>query len=218
MTFPTTAILDNFNRTNGEVGSNWTQWGSGTPSIVSNCLAASAGSEFNMYWNPSTFGPNCEVYITDTDDLGEGAVLELRLYARLSNPGSSLSGYAAIRQYQTGDWYIVRLDNGSWTQLGSVISNPGAEDGRAFGLEVNDNIITLYTKTPGGSWTAIGSVTDYTYTNAGHIAMAGKSWSGNVLYDDFGGGTVITTIPGQPTQLRGLFVPGMRRFCPGFGR
>lgn len=65
--FPTTGILDNFNRTDGDAGANWTTAFSnnGKPVIESNQLKNPTGNANNSgaYWNPSTF-TDCEIYVT----------------------------------------------------------------------------------------------------------------------------------------------------------
>ena len=58
--FPSTGVLDTFNRANGNIGSNWT----GSPSgytIASNRLAITSGQD--IYWNPPSFGTNQEAYV-----------------------------------------------------------------------------------------------------------------------------------------------------------
>ena len=58
-TFPSTAILDDFNRADGAIGSDWNvTFGSG--GIVSNAIEAS-GSDYVIEWALATFGLDCEV-------------------------------------------------------------------------------------------------------------------------------------------------------------
>ena len=69
--FPTTPVLDNFNRANGAIGANWGGYASAF-SIASNQLDVTAGG-FDTYtiWNATSFGADQEAYITfsqvDTD-------------------------------------------------------------------------------------------------------------------------------------------------------
>jgi hypothetical protein len=62
--FPSTSVLDDFNRANGAIGSNW----SGNPSkysISSNqLLITSNNSNSDIYWSGQAFGADQEVYVT----------------------------------------------------------------------------------------------------------------------------------------------------------
>ena len=55
--FPTMNVLDNFNRADGEIGSNWSGMTSGY-SIASNRLDVGSGDDIG--WSASSFGANCE--------------------------------------------------------------------------------------------------------------------------------------------------------------
>jgi hypothetical protein len=54
-------VLDNFNRANGAIGSNWSGQ-TGGYTIAANKLDVGNGGY--IFWNPSSFGAEQEAYIT----------------------------------------------------------------------------------------------------------------------------------------------------------
>ena len=61
-TFPTTPVLDTFNRANGGPGANWVDMTS-TFAIATNALTQVGGGDTYVEWN-SGFGASQEVYVT----------------------------------------------------------------------------------------------------------------------------------------------------------
>ena len=58
MAFPTTSVLDNFNRTNGVWGSAWTNLAGGGLTIATNVVGTSNASNIcGGFWNAFPFGP-----------------------------------------------------------------------------------------------------------------------------------------------------------------
>lgn len=187
MAFPTTGLLDNFNRSNESPLGNgdWTGplW-SGDPEMELNSNQAQAESAFgNSYWSAATFGADVEVFVTWAT-VSSG----IQLYLRVASPGTSgIDGYYVEANSGDGDYKIVRVDNESETQLGSVISG-SFSNGDRLGAEMISDTITAYLDT-GGGFSSAGSRTDSTYSAAGNIAILGYA-TGDVV-DDFSGGTVV---------------------------
>src|SRR5262249_23047029 len=63
-TFPTTGVLDTFNRADGGIGSDWVV-SPGGYSIASNQLHVGSGGP--IYWNPTSFGADQEAFVTLSD-------------------------------------------------------------------------------------------------------------------------------------------------------
>ncbi|HQU37327.1 MAG TPA: hypothetical protein PLR65_12155 [Anaerolineales bacterium] len=62
--FPSTPILDDFNRADGAIGSNWSG-NTSKYSISSNqLLVTSSNSNSDIYWSGQAFGADQEVYVT----------------------------------------------------------------------------------------------------------------------------------------------------------
>jgi hypothetical protein len=206
MAFPTTGILDNFNRANEgpPPSSNWdgkvytndsTAW-----SVVSN-VADSGGSNSRNYWDVTTFGPDSEVYFTiaaipsPTTNYADVCVL-----LRAVGVGTGGGGGSTTDAYHAG-WHKIdagsdlleyyRVDDSAYTQLGSSESVTEMANGHKFGASMIGSTLQAYADT-GSGWAVFGtSRTDSTYTAAGYIAILTGEPSTQI--DDFGGGTVLNT-------------------------
>ena len=191
MSFPTTGLLDDFNRANAAPPSaSWTDNVDGAATglqLYNNTCTAATNAIGSGYWNQATFGPNCEVYYTvvTTDN-------HLKLFARISSPGASYNGYM-VDLSSGGSGGIYKVTTGTPVQLGSNFS-PEQANGKAFGLEVTGTSTTtlnVYSKPSGGSWGLwYGPVTDSSspWTAAGYIGLG--CWYYAARLDDFGGGTI----------------------------
>jgi hypothetical protein len=192
MAFPTTStVLDNFNRTNGAVGSAWSlahNFAGGTilMQILSNQCKAS--NDYNiMYWNATTYGPDAEAYVlmpVITTITLDGPYL----CARLTNPGASLDGY--LVGAESTSWFVGRMDNGVLTRLGSNIAVTPA-NGDSLGIDCVGSTIAIYRKNS-GNWSQLATRSDSTYSAAGYLGLYGGADDQNYRLDDFGGGTVVS--------------------------
>lgn len=193
MAFPTTPVLDTFNRADGAPGANWSDEvivNYFRLLISSNTLKedpAAFGFDSN-YWNPSTFGPDCEVYATFATVGTNGA----GVVARLTSPGASENFY-----WLTANAFDTRLYKhvaGVRTQIGSTISVLFAA-GDGIGLSCTGSSIECWRKPSGGAWGVIATRTDSDVSGAGYIGVltdsTNKAWS----FDDFGGGSIVTGGP-----------------------
>ncbi|MGZ7023751.1 MAG: virginiamycin B lyase family protein, partial [Ilumatobacteraceae bacterium] len=147
---PTTPILDTFNRANGDIGSNWSVMRSGsfTPMNVSgNAAVDSTSTRFAWnFWNPRTFGPNCEAYTTIKT---LGASDTLRLGCRLTGGGTTnYSGYV-VSVTSAGAWSIIRVDKTIPTRLAAGV-NQAVASGDKFAIRVVGTIVTALHFTPAG--------------------------------------------------------------------
>jgi hypothetical protein len=221
MPFPTTGILDNFNRANeGPYPSaNWDGKilsGDGTSfSVIAN--QCKAGSNLaRMYWKASTFGPDCEAYATIVTVPVAGTFSDVALLLRVQQPGTGGAGGTTTDGYYAGwtnlagsdELVFFRIDNESFTQLGSTQTPGNMVDGNKFGASMIGSTIQAYVDT-GGGWAAFGtSVTDATYTAAGYLGvLTGESAT---VLDDFGGGTAAAVVRG-PQSRPFPFKPGSPR-------
>lgn len=199
MAFPTTAVLDNFNRTafdSIEVGdSNWTQIGTGAQLIINNdgasCRPNGTGDAAALRNNLSA--TDVELFFTLAAS-GTGYYCQWRMknVTRTGDPTSSgsWSGYYMQADATSGQVKVFKYSAGSFnTQLGSTISQALAA-GDAIGVEMIGSQIKVYYKAAAGSWTQIGStITDSTFTDAGRICLELVGSTGYIV-DDFGGGGI----------------------------
>ena len=91
MAFPESSILDNFNR--GDEGpplsANWTEAGyaaAGLKVDTNEAAPETAGSCIE-YWNPATFGPACECYVTYSKVIPVGS--KCGVLTRLQSPDTA---------------------------------------------------------------------------------------------------------------------------------
>lgn len=201
MAFGDTGILDSFNRANNSsLGSNWTEnFRDGSDlAIISNQVGNEVGGLDDAYWNPSTFGPDSEVFVTFAT-LPSGANDNLALWIRLDP--TPIDGYTAFYSYQaaTDNIKIYEVTNNAATQLGATISQDFAA-GDKFGLEVIGSTIKVY-RDDGTGWAEVASRTDATHSAAGNIAMEIEKTVAR--FDDFGGGTVAAAGAAEISRLAG---------------
>jgi hypothetical protein len=189
MAFPTTAVLDNFNRANGALGASWTSgfYGDGTTlGVNSNQLANSATAWAGSYYNVASYGPDCEIYFDiPTKDTGGSASFVLWLRAGGTLTGNPTGYYMTC---DGGVWSIRRADGtGSDTQLGSTFFQT-ITNGDSLGFSAVGSTLTAYYKAGAGSWTTLTTRTDSTYSAAGKLVI--EIQSNIVRLDNFGGGTI----------------------------
>lgn len=185
MSFPTTSVLDDFNRANesplSQAGA-WSDDGSNGLQLVSNAVSSSSS---NKQSHRTTQPPaNCEAFVTIATKPSDGQSVNVR--ARISSLGTSPNGYFvhALASSGTDVLTIQRFDAGANTTLATV--NQEFASGDSIGIQIVGSRIGLWYKASAGSWTELTSTTDATYTAAGYIGIGGFSTSWTL--DSFGGG------------------------------
>jgi hypothetical protein len=201
MAFPTTGVIDSFNRANEDPLSDGGKWSIGPDDfggtnnfrVASNVAAQGTAAGSNGYRNDQDYGPDCEVYCT-IDLVPSTAIV---LYARCVNIGAGTTdGYACYFNFSgTDDALICRVDNDGLVGLGSAITAPASyANGDKLGLECIGSTIAAYVF-QSGSWTQLGTRSDGAYTAAGKIGVKISDAGANGRMDDFGGGTVVGGAP-----------------------
>src|SRR3990167_3338105 len=194
--FPTTSLLDNFNRTNEgpPPSASWSYpvypWDNGLRVVSNQCVNNGAWSD--AYWNTDV-GDDEEWWATfaslGSDDSRNS------VYGRIANPNStSLRGYYVEFTPKVGagadEWRIFRADSStSSTQLVATVTGHDLAAGDGFGIELVGSTIKGY-KYVSGSWSEVLSRTDSTYLTGGYGAIGVEN---NAIFDDFGGGTVVVS-------------------------
>ena len=186
MAFPTTSILDNFNRSNesgiGAGAGTWTSpvfSGDGDIALTSNQIVFVGWD--SAYYDAAQYGPDSEVYATVTATSATGTEIVCR--HNPSGVGGGVYNYMLHTSRTVMEFYWTH--NGTQTQLGASVSVTIA-DGDSIGLEAVGSTLTAYHKPAAGSWTSKGTRTDSSITAAGYVGIAGNG--SNV--DNFGGGTI----------------------------
>lgn len=203
MAFPTTSVLDDFNRANGVLGSNWSDNpsndGSDDFTIISNAAQTAVASLSGnaAWWTPRTFGPDQEAWVDIPT--GPSGLFEVFLYLRLTSPSASTSVLDGYKVFITGtaagasysvDLSVFRIDNGTDTEISTTQTGLTFTAGNGFGASIVGDTIQAYSGT-GTSWSTFGSTrTDSTYSGRGFIGMALYEDTRTATFNNFGGGTI----------------------------
>jgi hypothetical protein len=203
MSFPTTPVLDNFNRANENPlsgGGNWSgsPWDSGTatlPKLQSNAVEDATASYIASSWWTAISAADVEVYV---DMLGVTSAYNVLVGCRItgSNPtancyrGGYFPGIPAMR--------IHKLISGAVTQVQSL-SPPVFSVGDSVGLSVIGTTLTLHYQ-HSAVWTDMTPITDSSVTGAGFIGLSVyHNLTTGTTADNFGGGVPAGGPP--PTEL-----------------
>lgn len=198
MAFPTTPVLDDFNRANGALGANWgapSASGDATPTIFSNAMVAGSGVYGSAYWNPATY-LDCEVYATFTHDSA------CFVWTRIHDANTAgLDVVYSLFHIDTGTIEVLADVNGSNVWAPASITGLTLVSGDQFGMttqNIADDIVVevFQNGVSRGVKTLTGGVTTYaaTIASAGNIGVA-LFGGGDTLarsLDNFGGGSLAT--------------------------
>ncbi|MCC6299252.1 MAG: DNRLRE domain-containing protein, partial [Anaerolineales bacterium] len=192
--FPSTSVLDNFNRANGAIGNNWTGQNASSFTISSNQLAVnSSGLDSFVVWSPSSFGADQEAYVTLSQISASGAEQGIGLKA-------ASNGTSAIKVVYSASANVVKVMTFTtaqgWVQRGSDIAVT-FNNGDQLGARAKANgDVEVYKN---GSLLGTVSVTAWPhYAGGGYIGL----WYSNVtgaIVDDFGGGNASASATATPT-------------------
>lgn len=204
MAFPTTGVLDDFNRAN--VGpppsANWTSSVGSGHKVASNVMVGQAtGAQRGSYWSAASFGGAQEAYGQVTVKLNNNNDMSFEL--RISSPGASQSCYRVTMWQRTGndEFNAYRVVSGTQTGIGSTYV-PGVEfaandwwGARVYAISGGTRI-EVYHKPSAGSWGLLTYWDDLSSpinASGGYIGV--KNWQSaatSMGLNDFGGGTVVT--------------------------
>ncbi|MBK9008597.1 MAG: DNRLRE domain-containing protein [Anaerolineae bacterium] len=207
--FPSTSVLDNFNRANGPVGSNW-QGNTGGYSIVSNQLDVTGSS--HMAWTGGPYGADQEVYVTFVNVDPDGGEQDLLLKSH------SVGGDTNVLEV----WYnatddvvkvVTHASSQGWVEHGAPIPvtfNNGDQFGaRAFAdgtVEVYKNDALIGTR----------NVSSWPYYDEGGLIGLWFIDATDAILDNFGGGTItagpaptFTPLPQTPFGGTARTIPGI---------
>jgi hypothetical protein len=194
--FPTTGILDNFNRAdeNPLANGNWTcpaLLGASDLQLYGNAVAAFANNSSNdCYWSSASYGPDSEAYVKIIALPNAGSCNAV--FARASNLNSSSfqtywAEYCPVSGASNDTFTLYRFLNNTSVSIANGIQEVSAGD--SIGLEVIGTRVRMLYKPSAGAWTQILSVTDSNISGSGRIGLHSEE-NGLTTLDDFSGGTV----------------------------
>ncbi len=196
--FPTTGVLDSFDRADGPIGANWSG-NVGGYAIAANRL--DVGVSEDIYWNVSSAGQDQEAYVTLSvidPNAGEIGLVLRGQSANAADPGL----VDVVYRPATGQVEVwTYTDTKGWVKAGDDIP-VGFANGDQFGARATaSGQVEVYRNgTLLGTRDLIGW--DYSTSN-GYIGLFSLG-AQNVVLDNFGGGTVgsspaPTNTPSGPT-------------------
>jgi hypothetical protein len=192
MAFPTTSILDNFNRANEDLTTPWLNWPlvNDNLHVISNEVGVPTSiSQGNLYG--ISHGPDVEYYITirALPPEGGGFSLTWRQSTTTSTDTRYFLDVNRVAGANNDTLNFGKAIAGSYTtDIGGAI-NLGLDlaIGDAIGIEMIGSGLTVYHKPSAGSWTSVGTRSDSSITSAGYGGIFMNQLDNKL--DDFGGGT-----------------------------
>jgi hypothetical protein len=184
-TYPSTPILDDFNRADGALGASWTAVLGGF-TIVDNHAEASVSSV--DLWTASQFGADQEAYFTVTSKPTINDTSSLGVVLRFD--AVNTNGYLVTMVPELGDDHIVvwRVTGGVATPLDTILQEYQAGD--KIWVKVVGDEISVYLD-QGSGYNLLGTFTDSTYNQAGYIGIYAAGAAAGGALDDFGGGEIV---------------------------
>jgi hypothetical protein len=194
--FPSTGILDNFNRSDGSVGSNWSGNTSGY-NVQSNQL--DVGTSEDMFWNTTSFGSNQEVFVK----LGtvDPAASEIGLVLKSQSNSGFTAGLIDVVYIPASNvvevWTYASSQN--WVKRGTSIPVTFV-NGDQYGAQASsDGTVRVFRN---GVLLGSRDVTAWPFNaNGGYIGLFNLNAS-NAVLDDFGGGNPGSGATATPTATR----------------
>jgi PKD repeat protein len=192
--FPSTPVVDNFNRANGNLGGSWVDGTAGLQ-ISNNAMAQTAGSVSNsVVWNGATFGANQEAYVTFVTS--PAAAQEQNLMLKVQGTSWS-AGHIEVNYNATQSKVYVNTyepANG-WIGRGNI-SGVNFNAGDTFGARA-DSIGNVEIFRNGGKLGQL-SVAGWPFMAlGGRVGLTLTQLSGSTL-DNFGAGNTVSNLNTKP--------------------
>ena len=186
--FPTTAVLDNFNRANGAMGGNWGDANSAL-TINTSALTQTGAGWNDAVWLPSTFGPDQEAFLRLGTISPATTEMDLMLKVQGATWTSGLIEvrYDAVASQIALSTYDALAGWRTWLRLLNQHPAPGSQLGaRAY----SSGVVQIYLD---GAVVGTASIAAWPfYSNGGRIGLELANASASRV-DDFGGGDWVTS-------------------------
>jgi hypothetical protein len=195
--FPSTSVLDDFNRADGALGANWPGDIKDThvlPVIASNQMVPVGTTGYAQAYWADVFDADQEVFVKLA--ARAGSTKDMSLALRLTNPGASPTcyfvGIANLSAASNIELYV--FVNGTPGAPAVIASNVSWADGDIFGVRIVGSTITVYK-----NGEVLNSIEDATISGDGYIGIEIGNSAG-VALEDFGGGDYVPSSGGtHPT-------------------
>lgn len=201
MAFPTTGVLDTFNRANqNPIGPPWVGpifTAGANLQIFSNALRPTGS--FGGAYLPGPYGPNSEAWaVVKTPS----ATQVMQLLTKFVPVAVDDPSYFSLWINGSGTWQLWKKAGNVDTQLGANFAGVGAlAAGDSIGVGIVGDELTAYFKPAAGSWSAQFSRTNASFSgvSGGIGAVLDLPWEIETL----GGGTIVSG--DAPTPVPPMF-------------
>jgi phosphatidylserine/phosphatidylglycerophosphate/cardiolipin synthase-like enzyme len=185
--FPSTSILDDFNRANGGIGSNWSG-NTGKYTVNANQLKViSNASNSDIYWSSQAFGADQEAYFTFSNVSATSKEQNLLLKSQ----SNTTWGYGVLEVWYDAPNQRVQVWTyewpAGWVQHGADIPVTFAVGDQFGARALADGTVEVYKN---GTLLATRDITSWLYYNQGGYIGLWFSGAQNTKVDDFGGGAI----------------------------
>ena len=188
--FPTTNILDDFNRPDGPVGPPWVDNTVGL-SIVSTVLTTVAPTNTTV-WNGASFGPKQEAFMTLVAPIEVG---EENLMLKVQGTSWS-TGHIEVRYDPGARTVTVNTYDPGQGWFGRGIASVTFLPGDQFGARADSDSVVVFKN---GASVARFSLGEWQFAhNGGRIGITATGLQNGGLIDNFGGGDVVTITNTRP--------------------
>ena len=185
----TSALLDNFNRANGGLGSNWAGLtGQTFYKITSNRVDVQLGGP--VVWKPTSFGVNQAAFVTlstlDAGSPSQGVLLKVQS-GTIPNAGAIAVGYDNLAK--TVRVSTLRLNTPTWTVYGNTPATFANGDKLVGCVQANGTVRVYQNNTLLTTVTLNAADQGFFNAKGGKIGL----WTVaafNAFVDDFGGGAL----------------------------
>ena len=184
--FPTTSVLDDFNRPDGPMGGNWVD-SNGNLVIASGQLAQNFQGWNDALWNPTIYGPNQEVFFTTSAIAPTTTELDLNLKVQST---TWTSGLIEVRyDPSTNRVFLNTYDPFNswrgWLTLNSIFLQPGDQFGaRAY----SNGTVDIFRN---GTLIGEGDVSAWPFNAGGGRLGLELTFGNSSRLDNFGGGDAV---------------------------
>ena len=193
MTFPTTPILDNFNRADeGPPPSDKWHTANDGLAVVSNQATATQNDDYGWNnWEDEYFGEDTEMYFTIVTKPATDRGFRLYMLDWSFSDGDGYSLDFFTTGSGTANFVMRRFDEWSDTQLGAAVTDEGFSNGDKLGFAREGDDVVGY-KDTGSGWEEFMRRTDNTHKYE-TFALIIEQYDGSfdMVIDDFGGGTTV---------------------------
>jgi cell division septation protein DedD len=180
--FPSTGVLDAFNRANGPLGP---PWGGATSAYSLSSNQLRPDTQGDIYWTGATFGPSQEAFVTLATVPASGSEIDLILKAQSAS--SYTAGLVEVlydplaKQVQV--WTFAPAQG--WVQRGGTLAVALTSGDRFGARAAADGTLTVYRNA-----TALGTVSlsGWPFATSGGAIGLWVENAPNARLDDFGGG------------------------------